>query len=58
MAMYYHHLRRANNLSVSKEGVESGVFMIGITAIASFMYALRRKQRIKFERKDEKELYH
>ncbi len=41
-----------------KEGVESGVFMIGITAIASFMYALRRKQRIKFERKDEKELYH
>ena len=32
-----------------KEGTESGLFMLAITAIASAMYTIRRKQRIKFE---------
>jgi len=41
-----------------KEGIQSGLFMLAITEIASAMYTVRRKQRIKFEQKDEKELYH
>ena len=41
-----------------KEGIQSGLFMLAVTAIASAMYTVRRKQRIKFEQKDEKELYH
>lgn len=41
-----------------KEGSESALFMLVITAVATAMYVIRRKQRIKFERKDEKELYH
>ncbi len=41
-----------------KEGFQSGLFMLAVTAIASAMYTVRRKQRIKFEQKDEKELYH
>ncbi len=40
------------------EGLQSGLFMLAITAIASAMYIVRRKQRIKYEQKDEKELYH
>ena len=41
-----------------KEWIQSGLFMHAVTAIASAMYTVRRKQRIKFEQKDEKELYH
>ncbi len=41
-----------------KEGAESGMFMGVITVVAISMYTIRRKQRIKYEQKDEKELYH
>jgi c-di-AMP phosphodiesterase-like protein len=41
-----------------KEGWESALWMLFVTLISVFMYSIRRKQRIRYEQKDEKELYH
>lgn len=40
------------------EGWQPALWMLFITAIAATMYKVRRKQRIYFEDKNEKELYH
>jgi hypothetical protein len=41
-----------------KEGWESAVWMLGVTIVAVLMFSIRRRQRIRYETKDEKELYH
>ena len=41
-----------------KEGWESALSMLIFTLAAVVMFSIRRKQRIKYARKDEKELYH
>jgi hypothetical protein len=41
-----------------REGWESAVWMLIFTLISVVMFTIRRKQRIRYERKDEKELYH
>ncbi len=41
-----------------KEGWESALWMLFVTLIAVVMYTIRKKQRIRYEQKDEKELYH
>jgi hypothetical protein len=40
------------------EGWESALWMLFVTFVAVIMFTIRRKQRIRWERKDEKELYH
>ena len=39
-------------------GWQEGLWMLFVSGISMVMYSIRRKQRIRFERKDEKELYH
>jgi hypothetical protein len=41
-----------------EEGWQSALWMLFVTLISFIMYTIRRKQRIKYESKDEKELYH
>ena len=41
-----------------KEGWESALWMLFITLIAVVMFSIRRKQRIRYQNKDEKGLYH
>ncbi len=41
-----------------KEGWESALWMLIVTIVSGVMYSIRRKQRIRYESKDEKELYH
>jgi hypothetical protein len=41
-----------------REGWESALWMLFVTLIAFIMYNIRKRQRVRFERKDEKELYH
>jgi hypothetical protein len=41
-----------------KEGWESALWMLFITLVALVMFTIRRKQRIRYDTKDEKELYH
>ncbi len=41
-----------------KEGWESAIWMLFVTLVSVFMFSIRRKQRIRYENKDEKELYH
>ena len=41
-----------------KEGWESAIWMLFVTLVSVFMFSVRRKQRIRYENKDEKELYH
>lgn len=41
-----------------QEGLESALWMLFVTLIAFIMYNIRKKQRIKYESKDEKEFYH
>ncbi len=41
-----------------REGWESAVWMLMFTLVSLVMYTIRRKQRIKYEKKDEKRLYH
>jgi hypothetical protein len=41
-----------------KEGWESALWMLFVTLIAVVMYTIRRKQRMRYEQKDEKEYYH
>ena len=41
-----------------QEGWQSALWMLFVTLIAFIMYTIRRKQRIKYVSKDEKELYH
>lgn len=41
-----------------REGWESALWMLFVTLVAVIMYTIRRKQRIRYEQKDEKELYH
>lgn len=41
-----------------QEGWQSAMWMLFVTLIAFIMYTIRRKQRIKYVSKDEKELYH
>ena len=41
-----------------KEGWESALWMLFVTLISVVMFSIRRKQRIRYEKKDEKELYH
>lgn len=41
-----------------QEGWESAIWMLFVTLVAVVMYTIRRKQRMRYEQKDEKELYH
>ena len=41
-----------------KEGWESALWMLFVTLVSVVMFSIRRKQRIRYENKDEKELYH
>ena len=41
-----------------KEGWESALWMLFVTLISVVMFSIRRKQRIRYEKKDENELYH
>jgi hypothetical protein len=41
-----------------REGWESALWMLFVTLIAVLMFSIRRRQRIRYEAKDEKELYH
>jgi hypothetical protein len=41
-----------------KEGWESALWMLFVTLVAVVMFTIRRKQRIRYENKDEKGLYH
>jgi hypothetical protein len=41
-----------------REGWESALWMLFVTLVAFLMYTIRKKQRIKYDSKDEKELYH
>ena len=41
-----------------EEGWQSALWMLFVTLISFIMYTIRRKQRIRYESKDEKELYH
>lgn len=41
-----------------REGWQSALWMLFVTLVAFLMYTIRKKQRIKYESKDEKELYH
>ncbi len=40
------------------EGWESALWMLFVTLVSVVMFSIRRKQRIRYENKDEKELYH
>lgn len=40
------------------EGLESALWMLFVTLVAVIMFSIRRRQRIRFAQKDEKELYH
>jgi hypothetical protein len=40
------------------EGLESAMWMLFVTFVAFIMFSIRRKQRLRYEKKDEKELYH
>jgi hypothetical protein len=40
------------------DGWQSALWMIFVSLVALVMYSIRRKQRIKYEHKDEKEYYH
>ena len=41
-----------------RDGWESALWMLMISGIALTMHSVRKKQRIKYEHKDEKQLYH
>ena len=41
-----------------REGWESALWMLFVTLVSVVMYSIRRKQRIRYEAKDEKEMYH
>ncbi len=41
-----------------REGWQCALWMLMISGISLTMYTIRKKQRIKFEHKDEKQLYH
>jgi Ca2+/Na+ antiporter len=41
-----------------REGWQSALWMLFVTLVAFLMYTIRKKQRIKYDSKDEKELYH
>ena len=40
------------------EGWQSALWMLFITLVSAVMFTIRRKQRIRYEGKDEKKLYH
>ena len=40
------------------EGWESALWMLFVTLVSVVMFSIRRKQRMRYENKDEKELYH
>ncbi|MFN8165388.1 MAG: hypothetical protein U0X76_04250 [Bacteroidia bacterium] len=40
------------------DGFQDGLWMLMVAGISVIMYVIRRRQRIRYERKDEKELYH
>ena len=41
-----------------REGWESALWMLFVTLVSMVMYSIRRKQRIRYEAKDEKKMYH
>jgi hypothetical protein len=41
-----------------KDGWQSALWMLFVSVVALVMFSIRRRQRIRFETKDEKELYH
>ena len=41
-----------------REGWESALWMLFVTLVSVVMYSIRRKQRIRYEAKDEKKMYH
>lgn len=41
-----------------REGWQSAIWMLVVTFVALIMYTIRKKQRIRYKQKDEKEYYH